>query len=208
MNKTKKKILEAALHLFNTYGLPNVSQRKISEHLGISPGNLTYHFKKKEDIEEALYFDLVNNISEEFRLMGEKEVSLRNLITFVDDFFVTIYAYRFVYLDIVHLMRNNDVISAHYKQLILSRKLQFLRMIEQFTDSGLFREAELLDEYEMLYKRIQIILDFYLSAEEITENSIGYRPMGNHTLLFLHSIYPYLTTKGKKQFMELLPLYE
>ncbi|WP_347070130.1 TetR/AcrR family transcriptional regulator [Flavobacterium sp. WV_118_3] len=208
MNKTKKKILEAALQLFNTYGLPNVSQRKISDHLGISPGNLTYHFKKKENIEEALYFDLVNWISEEFRQMGEKEVSLQNLITFVDSFFVTIYAYRFVYLDIVHLMRNNDVISAHYKQLIISRKLQFLRMIEQFIDSGLFREAELPDEYEMLYKRIQIILDFYLSAEEITENAIGYRPMGNHTLLFMHSIYPYLTLKGKKQFQEILPLYE
>ncbi|BCN29252.1 TetR/AcrR family transcriptional regulator [Anaeromicropila herbilytica] len=47
---TKNRILEKSIELFNQHGFENVSMRDISESLKISPGNLTYHFKKKTDI--------------------------------------------------------------------------------------------------------------------------------------------------------------
>ena len=45
--KTRDRILEAALRLFNDEGLPAVSTHRIAAELGISPGNLHYHFKTK-----------------------------------------------------------------------------------------------------------------------------------------------------------------
>lgn len=50
----KEKILNKALDLFNIYGFESVKMRDISGALNISPGNLTYHFKKKEDIIYAI----------------------------------------------------------------------------------------------------------------------------------------------------------
>lgn len=46
----KKDILKCAKALFNEKGYNQTSMRDISGTLGISVGNLTYHYKKKEDI--------------------------------------------------------------------------------------------------------------------------------------------------------------
>ncbi|MDR1481965.1 MAG: TetR/AcrR family transcriptional regulator [Synergistaceae bacterium] len=53
----REKILETARDLFNRRGYNEVSMRNISDELGISVGNLTYHFKKKEDLVEAVVLE-------------------------------------------------------------------------------------------------------------------------------------------------------
>ena len=45
---TKDKILEKSLELFNNQGVHNVGVRDIARALEISPGNMSYHFPKKE----------------------------------------------------------------------------------------------------------------------------------------------------------------
>ena len=56
MKDTKEIIINTALKLFNTEGLSKVTLRTIANKMGISQGNLNYHFKKRDDIIEALYF--------------------------------------------------------------------------------------------------------------------------------------------------------
>ena len=48
--KTRDRILECALTLFNQQGEPNVSTLEIANEMGISPGNLYYHFHGKEPV--------------------------------------------------------------------------------------------------------------------------------------------------------------
>ena len=48
--QTKEDILITARELFNEYGYKNISMRDIAKKLNISVGNLTYYFKKKEDL--------------------------------------------------------------------------------------------------------------------------------------------------------------
>ena len=55
--QTKEDILITARELFNEYGYKNISMRDIAKKLNISVGNLTYYFKKKEDlIEEVVMY--------------------------------------------------------------------------------------------------------------------------------------------------------
>ena len=53
----KEKILITAKELFQTYGYNDVTMRNIADALHISVGNLTYHYKRKEDLIEAVIVD-------------------------------------------------------------------------------------------------------------------------------------------------------
>ena len=47
---TKEAIVITAIELFNEKGTAAVSTNRIAEAMGISPGNLYYHFRNKEEI--------------------------------------------------------------------------------------------------------------------------------------------------------------
>jgi AcrR family transcriptional regulator len=53
--KTKDRIIQAAVELFNAQGEQNVTTNHIAAHLSMSPGNLYYHFRNKEDIIRAIF---------------------------------------------------------------------------------------------------------------------------------------------------------
>ena len=195
MSKTKQKILAASLELFNTHGMANVSQRRITEQLQISPGNLTYHCKKKEDIETALYFALVEEFNALFAGMTAADMTLDGLISSTGQTFDLIKKYRFIFLDFAHLMRTNEVVAADYRHLIRTRKQQFEFIFHLLVENNILRPAELPDEYEYLYQRMQILSDFYLVNVEILQYQKDERADYERAILFL--IYPYLTKKGK-----------
>jgi AcrR family transcriptional regulator len=47
---TKEKIFKKALKFYNDQGIEYVGVRELAKELNISPGNLAYHFPKKEDL--------------------------------------------------------------------------------------------------------------------------------------------------------------
>jgi len=61
-SKTKDKILRTALGLFNNEGESAVSSVDIASVIGISPGNLYYHYKGKDEIIVELFADFEEEI--------------------------------------------------------------------------------------------------------------------------------------------------
>ena len=53
--RTAERILEAALERFNRFGERNVSTTSIATEIGISPGNLYYHYPAKEGLVNKLF---------------------------------------------------------------------------------------------------------------------------------------------------------
>lgn len=52
---TKDRIVQKSIELFNRYGVQNVPIHRIAAELGISPGNLTYHFKTKDILVRSIF---------------------------------------------------------------------------------------------------------------------------------------------------------
>src|SRR5215469_196209 len=51
---TKERIIEMAIRLFNEQGTAAISTNHIAQALSMSPGNLYYHFRNKEEILRAI----------------------------------------------------------------------------------------------------------------------------------------------------------
>src|SRR6266536_2569583 len=58
--KTRDRILETALRLFNEEGAAKVPTNRIATELEMSPGNLYYHFRQKEQLVDRLLRRLTN----------------------------------------------------------------------------------------------------------------------------------------------------
>jgi len=204
MSKTKTKILESARELLNSQGISAVSQRTIADYLNISPGNLTYHFKKKSDIIEALYFELVEKMNELVLGIATCEDILEGLYYFTKIMMEQFYEYRFLFLDFTQIMRENEVINTHYSGLLTLRQQQFSSILQILVNDGLMRAEELPNEYEFLIKRMSIFGDFWLASAEINSNGISEKQIEEYLEMNSLIIYPYLTDKGKECFFEVI----
>lgn len=63
-SRTRKKILQTSIELFNCQGVQNVSLESIAVRMGISRSNLTYHFKRKQDLLRATLVVLEQQLRE------------------------------------------------------------------------------------------------------------------------------------------------
>lgn len=112
--KTRDRILETARQLFNDEGLAQVSTNRIATELDISPGNLHYHFKRKED--------LVSWLLRRFMETLRPFVDAHRSVEALDDFWVTLHLaleatdhYRF-------LLRDADFLLLEFPGLIRSMR--------------------------------------------------------------------------------------
>ena len=78
--KTKERILEAALRQFNDIGTDQATVRSIAEEVGISHGNLCYHYKNTDVLIEALYDRLVEELEEPVRISQQADAGLAGIL--------------------------------------------------------------------------------------------------------------------------------
>ena len=201
---TKNKILASALALFNVRGVKQVSLRTISDEMGISLGNLTYHFKKREDIIEALYLQLVNTLDEVIANNPLTENPLQLLFEIPKLTLRQFYTYRFLMLDFVDITRNHDPIRKHYQKLMEVRQNQFSYLIKSLVEANLMREERVRQEYVFLFQNLRIVCDFWFSAVSVDNNStLAEKDVLEGTALIYQILIPYLTEKGRDEAMRL-----
>ena len=104
--RTAERILDTTLELFNRFGEPNVSTTLISAELGISPGNLYYHYPAKEELITKLY-DRYDEALTELLRAADDVADVEDAWLFFHMLFELIWSYRFLYRDLNDLLSNN-----------------------------------------------------------------------------------------------------
>jgi AcrR family transcriptional regulator len=205
MKNTKEKILLVALDLLNSKGLPNVTMRQIAYGLQISQGNLTYHFSRKEEIIEALYFQLLLEAQKDRAALTTAPLTLEAVYEGLKSGMETLYNYRFLMVDINQAMRENRKLHAHYLSLQKFRDQANKTLFAQLTAQGIFRAAELPEEYETLTRRMRLCSDYWLASCELYGMHEVVKTVDNYALFLLEMFYPYLTAAGKAEYRKLFP---
>ena len=201
MKSTRDKILDTSLTLFNEKGLASVSLRSIADELKISVGNLQYHFKKREEIINALYFKMVDNIDKAVKNNSSNllEVFFSILKTISETFF----EFRFFLLDFTMIIREHNIIKKHYQQLMLRREIEFLDFINILIEAGIMREEVLINEYKNLFVRFQVLSDFWISSATISSKKISKKIMPEYLEVLNQTLFPYLTKTGKTAYLKI-----
>lgn len=202
MGKTKTKILNRSLELFNEKGVFNCTLRMIASQSDMSQGNLTYHFKNRNEIIELLYFELVEKVDAEMLKLIHMPSVLSLMYHSAGNSMKIFFKYRFLMRDLYLIFKENEKIRMHYMGLQQVRSQQFLMLIQTLVEQELFRPAIIENEYARFYERMNILSDNWINAQEIMHSSKE-APVAYYQDLLFEVIFPYLTDKGREEFKKI-----
>ncbi len=198
---TKDRILDTALELYNHQGISAVTSRHIAAAMGISAGNLHYHFKHTDEIIIALYERLSGESSLLIAAMGGSVMNgVDGLRSFTYQAFDMVYRYRFVFLHAVEICLRIPALKKDYQQLIRRRTKEFMDIFRQLVSAGVFRPDIPEKVWNALVTQAFIVFDFWLSNNEIMNNYKGKKAVSHYSEIFLTMFYPYMSRKHQAAF--------
>ena len=163
--QTRQRILDASLAMFNTQGEPNVTTNHIADELEISPGNLYYHFRNKDDIIEQLFGGYEQRIdaalaAPEGRLPGLEDVWLQLHLVFE-----CIWDYRFLYRDLIDILSRNRRLRIRFARILKRADDRAHLVMRGLTQAGVMRASAA--ELDAAATNILVIATFWLNYASV-----------------------------------------
>jgi AcrR family transcriptional regulator len=140
--KTRDRILMKSLELFNEAGERSITTNHIAAALNISPGNLYYHFRSKEDIIYEIFLTYENSMVQALSVPDDRVITYTEKIGYFESIFNQLWEYRFLHRDLGHLLEESPRLRASYRQF--ARKV----MAQAYIVYNALRKAELIQATE------------------------------------------------------------
>lgn len=169
--KTRDRIIQESLALFNAQGERNVTTNHIAAHLGISPGNLYYHFRNKQMIISELFSLLEKQVDAFLRRPEGRELTVDDKTFYLEAVLAAMWHYRFFHRDLEHLLESDDEMAERYR-LFAKRCLQQAQEIYQgFVDAGILHMTT--EQIEALTLNSWIIMASWIRFLSTSRGSLG-----------------------------------
>ena len=205
--KTRDRILHVSLLLFNEEGEAGQTAVDISNALGISPGNLYYHFRGKDAIIRALF----ENFEEEMRVILRGS---RGQVTSIEDNWVylyiileEIYDFRFFYRNLSVLLDRYPDLAVRFRALVAEQRTAILRLLDDLTKAGVLVIDPRLGE--ALTDQIMMTLTFWLEADALNRKEHDGAALIHRTVFqVMCLIVPYMGESGFDALSRMIAHYE
>lgn len=193
---TKQKILAVARTLFNDYGYNSVSLRDIAKAVGISEGNLTYHFKKKENLIESLLLEAVDTFP-----TGTPQ-TLEELDAIFKDLQQNVQKNLYFFLHYAQLSQSSPEIcqkqSIRYSKLLEKLK----RAFQNLNEAGLLRDEVFSGEYNNMIDTLYMSIIYWAPFMELKKTT--HADNTEYRNYAWNSMYHLLTEKGRSKLQEII----
>lgn len=161
--RTRQRILDVTLGLYNDLGEPNVSTSLIAAELGISAGNLHYHFRRKDELSAALLEQFVAELDALLPPPGWRADDVEDVWLLLHLILELLWRYRFLFRDLSGIMardrRAGTRLAGVFERAVQAARGICLGLVERnlMTATGA--------EIDALSANIAVIALYWLSFE-------------------------------------------
>lgn len=208
--KTRDRILQKSLQLFNEQGERSISTNHIAAALEISPGNLYYHFRNKESIIAELLLGYQHEILSLLNVPDDRPLVVADKFTYFQVLSSQFWKYRFLHRDANHLIDSSQILKERYPIFARQVMQRGMQIYQGFVDAGLM--AASFTEIEALIINIWIVMtnwsNFLLMTGHITQTDAldeRWLRQGLRQMVYLEG--PYLTGEGRAAYEPLLQTF-
>ena len=194
--KTRDRILETSLALFNIEGEAHTTTIDIANEMDISPGNLYYHFKGKDQIigelfqqyELALGSTLTAPIEQPLSAeQGQVEDNWYYLYVVMEE----MYQYRFLYYNLDDILQRYPDIRRGFKRLIQLKRAALFAICQNLLQQDIIdaRDQQLLG----LVDNMTLTLTFWFNYDQLLHEARAQEVIIHQGVLqLLTMVAPYL----------------
>ena len=205
--RTRERILETALAMFNETGEPSVATTAIAFEMGISPGNLYYHYHSKEAIVADLFTAFRHEIETTLAAPDARLPNAEDCWLFLHLVFEAIWKYRFIYRDINDLVARYRVIEVQFRRILAHK----IRVAEQIL-GGLVKAGQMRAgpaEIVTLAENIVLTASYWMSFEYARNPRVAQdgRTLARGAFHVIAIAAPYLEPRERELFDQLAKRY-
>jgi AcrR family transcriptional regulator len=139
---TRRRILEASLELFNSGGVRRTTTNHIAAHLAISPGNLYYHFRNKEEIIREIFPAVTEAVHHTIVLPVGRQVTAHDTARYHLSGIEVLWDYRFFFRDLHEIVSRDPVLGETYRELQEWLVERFVALFERLIEQGDMRAID------------------------------------------------------------------
>ncbi|WP_338502750.1 TetR/AcrR family transcriptional regulator [Pseudomonas poae] len=163
--KTRDRILECALQLFNHKGEPNVSTMEVANEMGISPGNLYYHFHGKEPLVLGLFERFQTELAPLLDPPADAHLEPQDYWLFLHLIVERMAHYRFLFQDLSNLAGRLPKLAKGIRHLLTALKRTLASLLARIkADGQLVSDTQALGQ---LVEQITLTLLFSLDYQRV-----------------------------------------
>ena len=164
--RTRQRILETSLALFNAHGEPNITTADIADEMNISPGNLYYHFRNKNDIIGELYAMLEGEDAPLLALPEDRAAGVEDIWLLLHLLFERMREYRFFYRDLDDITSRNRRVAVHFADLTRRGESTMIELCRGLVAEGTMHASD--SEIAALASNVTLVATYWMSYQRVT----------------------------------------
>jgi len=201
--RTRERILAVSLGLFNTRGEAHVTTGMIADELGISPGNLYYHFRNKDQIVERLFDRFEERISLEPPAGAGDAGAIEDFWLYLHLMFEAIWDYRFLYRNLDDIVGRNRRLREHFNRIVETKIAAVEGICQGLARAGMLQASA--GEIHALALNVLVVATYWLNFQAVRagREAVDPRDPGVGAFQVMSLVAPYLDGEARRHFERL-----
>ena len=187
--RTRERILETSLELFNRFGEPHITTADIADEMNISPGNLYYHFRNKDDIIGELYAGYEVTVVPLLTVPQDPPPGVEDLWFLLHALFERMREYRFLYRDLDEITSRNRKLASRFADLTRRGERTVIELCRALVCTGQMAATE--REIGAVATNVVLVSTYWMSWQRVTGAAAG-TPGHNRDVSLDHAAYQVL----------------